>query len=288
MTTPTKSTNYGNPAMPAAQPHLWIGVKLICRKLHRQLKQQITTPAYYAHLREKFEWTSHDLTHIHWKVLEHLLDSFNPNDQRRLVLFTNGKLPLRASKAHPHLGSTLCPSCQCEPENKRHFLQCAHQEHTANFAALKTNLTTLVQKIGLHPCIATTLWLGLRTARNGSNYPDVIPDLPHPLQGAIQKQSRLGWDQLFYGRITTAWATAIDEMHPELKLTGTQVMTQIIRTIWDSMLEQRKLRNNHLHQNAARLDLPNYQQAIATLYEQRNLTNSPQQHKRHYTDSRWR
>jgi len=150
------------------------------------------------------------------------------------------------------------------------FLQCAHHERTANFAALKTNLTALTQKIGLHPCIATTLWLGLRTARNSSHYPDVIRDLPHPLQGAIQKQSRLGWDQLFYGRITTAWATAIDEMHPELKLTGMQVMTQIIRTIWDSMLGQWKLRNNHLHQNAARLDLPNYQQAIATLYEQRH------------------
>jgi len=186
MTTPTKSTNYGNPAMPAAQPHLRIGGKIICRKLHHRLKTQITTPAYYAYLREKFEWTSHDLTHIHWKVLGNSLDSFNPNDQRRLVLFINGKLPLCASKAHPHLGSNLCPSCQREPEDKRHFLQCAHHERTANFAALKTNLMTLMQKLGLHPCIVTSLWLGLRTTRHGSNYPDVIQDHPQPLKGVIQ------------------------------------------------------------------------------------------------------
>jgi len=57
-------------------------------------------------------------------------------------------------------------------------------------------------------------------------------------------------------------------MHPDLKLTGTQVMTQIIWTIWESMLTQWKVRNHHLHQNMAQLDLPNYQQAITTLYEQ--------------------
>jgi len=135
---------------------------------------------------------------------------------------------------------------------------------------MKANLTTLTQNMGLHPCLATSLWLGLRTIRNGSNYPDIIQDLPYPLQGAIQKQSRLGWDQLYYGRITTTWANAIDEMHPTLKLTGTQVMTKIVRIIWESVLEQWKVRNHHLHQNAAELDCPNYQQAITTLYEQRH------------------
>jgi len=40
------STTYGNPAMPAGQPHLQIGGKIICCKLHCHLKQQIVTLAY--------------------------------------------------------------------------------------------------------------------------------------------------------------------------------------------------------------------------------------------------
>jgi len=270
MTTPIKSTTYGNPALPTAQPHLRIGGKIICRKVHCCLRHQIATPTYYSYLQKKFTWNSHELTHIHWMILGSSLDSFNPSDQRCLVHFLNGKLPLHDFKAHPHLGSHLCPSCQREPEDKRHFLQCNQPEQTAKFEEMKANLTTLTQNMGLHPCLATSLWLGLRTIRNGSNYPDIIQDLPYPLQGAIQKQSRLGWDQLYYGRITTTWANAIDEMHLTLKLTGTQVMTKIVRIIWESVLEQWKVRNHHLHQNAAELDHPNYQQAITTLYEQRH------------------
>jgi len=32
------------------------------------------------------------------------MDAFGPNDQQHLILFLNNKLPLWASKAHPHNG----------------------------------------------------------------------------------------------------------------------------------------------------------------------------------------
>jgi len=127
--------------------------------------------------------------------------------------------------------------------------------------------TFIFNRNRLHHCVLHTQIMGKHLFLE---FPDGIQELPNPLKGAIQKQSRLGWDQLYYGRVTTAWANAIDEMHPDLKLTGTQVMTQIIRTIWESVLEQWKVRNQHLHQNAAQLDHPNYRQAITTLFEQQH------------------
>jgi len=114
------------------------------------------------------------------------------------------------------------------------------------------------------------IWLGLQATRTDTQYPNIIQEAPATLQGAIQHQARLGWDQLYYGRITKEWANAIDAMHPDLISTGTQVMSQITRTIWTAILEQWKVRNNHLHQHVAELGLPNYCQVITMLYEQQH------------------
>jgi len=38
------STSYTNPAIPDAQPHLWIQGKLVCRHLKPALKQEIDFP----------------------------------------------------------------------------------------------------------------------------------------------------------------------------------------------------------------------------------------------------
>jgi len=45
-------------------------------------------------------------------------------------------------------------------------------------------------------------------------------------------------------------------------------MTQLLRIIWTSTLDTWKVRNEHLHSNADQLNLPNYRQAIITLYDQ--------------------
>jgi len=92
-----------------------------------------------------------------------------------------------------------------------------------------------------------------------------------PLQLPITWQSRLGWEQVYKGRMTTQWARAVDIMHPELPMNGTQVMTKIQTVIWNYVLATWKQRNDHLHRHVDQLDLPNYQQAVTTLYEQRHL-----------------
>jgi len=54
-------------------------------------------------------------------------------------------------------------------------------------------------------------------------------------------------------------------------MNGTQVMVKLQITIWTYILDLWKLRNAHLHQNADQLDLPNYRQAVITLYKQHHL-----------------
>jgi len=138
------------------------------------------------------------------------------------------------------------------------------------FQTLHRDLTHMTQQLQLHPCIMTTLWLGMRAIRNDTTYPEILQDVPLPVHSPITQQSRIGWEQLYYGRVSRAWAVAIDQLHPHIPQTGTQVLIMIQKQIWKYFLDIWTLPNQHLHQHAARLNIPNYRQAAATLYEQRD------------------
>jgi len=265
-----QSTTFDNPAIPEAQPHLRIRGKIICRNLLAALCHEITFPPYCKYLQKKLQWTGSDAATVHWEVFTSALKSYRLEDQRRLVLFTNNKLPLRASKAHPHLGSVLCPSCQREPEEEWHFLECTHTDRNTLFRTLHQQLTQLTQQLHLHPRVLTTIWLGLVAIRTDTHYPDVANELPQPFCLPIAQQTWLGWDQLYHGRISRMWATAIDETHPMIAQTGEQVLVLMVKKIWQYFLDTWALRNQHLHQNTGQLNLPDYRQAATTLYEQKD------------------
>jgi len=163
---------------------------------------KMSMPAYHLYLQKRLTWMPSMITQIHWIVLQRSLDKFNLNNQQCLVLFINEKLPLCASKAHPHHGSLVCPSCQREQETPRHILICEHLECKRLFTNLKANLMAAAQKLCLHPCILTAIWLGLTAVRNDLPYLDISHKLPIPFQSPIQCQSKLGWTQLYQGHIS--------------------------------------------------------------------------------------
>jgi len=101
-------------------------------------------------------------------------------------------------------------------------------------------------------------------------YPNITDDILPNLVLPIKIQTSLGWEQLFQGRIATKWASAIDEIHPTLPITGEQVLIQMTTAIWKHILAVWQVRNNHLHHMAENLSLPNYRQAAQSLYKQRH------------------
>jgi len=200
-------------------------------------------------------------------MLKTSLNSFPSNDQRRLVTFMHDKLALRTSKFHPHPGSQLCPSCQRDSEDRWHFLECQHPERRKLFTTLKQSLATITTKYSLHPAIFTIFWLGLLTIRNDTPFPEVSAELPPILRSTVTAQTRLGWDQLYHGRLSTLWETAIEQLNPHLKINGRFIGIQLIKTVWKYILATWALRNQHLHNDGGKLSLPNYHQAVRTLYE---------------------
>jgi len=103
------------------------------------------------------------------------------------------------------------------------------------------------------------------------------------LQPPLQTQAQLGWEQLYHGRLSSEWAKAIDQEHPKLQQTGEQVLIMIQKLIRQFILDTWKTRNQHLHQTALQLDLPNYCQAAISLYEQHGqLSQAAQDALYHY------
>jgi len=180
---------YGNPMNPVAQPHLIIGNKMICRNVLTALQQAADVPPYCKELQKNNQWAPRGFDNIDWSTVNAALSSFQLKDQWRIILFIHEKLPLRTSKARPHHGSQLCPSCQWEPEDAKHLLECCNPDRTQLFSELKSKLTLYTQKIRLHPCIFTTLWLGLVMPQTDTPYPDIHDKVIPPLQLSIQSQA---------------------------------------------------------------------------------------------------
>jgi len=181
------------------------------------------------------------------------------------------------------MGSNLCPSCQRKNETSKHFLECRHRQRSKLFAKLKQDLSAITKKFQLHSCIFTVIWLGLTSIRTNEPYPDILDNILHQLVQPIQLQTKLGWEQLFHGQLSTRWALAIDAIHPNLAISGEQILIKLTTAIWKYTLEIWRARNHHLHQAATNISLPNYRQAAQSLYEQRYQL--PQWPKRHSSDS---
>jgi len=74
--------------------------------------------------------------------------------------------------------------------------------------------------------------------------------LQHPISWNHQwllHQTCISWDQLYQGHFSQAWAGAIHNLHPEMAMTGSQVMIKELQTIWQYVLDIWTLCNTYLH-----------------------------------------
>jgi len=194
------SAKLGNPAIPIMKPHMQIDGKIICHDVATTLRDAALLPPYHQYLRKKYDWSAKDLCNVHWYILRQSLSKFLQEDQHQLVLFLNNKLPLRTSKAHPHYGSPLCPSCQCKPEDLWHFLECQqHEWARSTFYQVEEWANgpypmSPTPPVHLHSHIA---WAALYPQR--LSLPNITADVLPQLVPPIQYKTCLGWEHIFQG-----------------------------------------------------------------------------------------
>jgi len=97
--------SFWQPQHPCGKTHLCIGKKIICHNILSNLWLVVSTRSYRSKLQKKHNWLLLDFENINWASFHATLKPFKQDDQQWIILFINGKLPLQASKAHPHHGS---------------------------------------------------------------------------------------------------------------------------------------------------------------------------------------
>jgi len=242
-----------HPQFPSAYPYLQLQDRIVVRELHESLRHAATSPDYREYLEEKHDWTPEDSSEVNWNAIKLAMKHVPSNQRRNLQKFIHDWLPYRASKRRGNVSheETLCPSCQQEPENHWHFLECADPKREQLYQRLLKDLQQIHVKQNVDGSLFYLLQAGLHAIHKQTAVPDVehFPDLTE----LHTWQSRIGWEQLYYSRISVTWAYYIDEQS-QGHTNGTIFYSRIIRRIWQYIIDAWSERNQDLHQRNPELD----------------------------------
>lgn len=119
----------------------------------------------------------------------------------------------------------LCPFCQRFNETTPHVLRCPHPQIRNRQQELLDSLNAIHKKFKCPATVSTSLTQGITQWLTSEDHPG--PAIPHV-------QSQIGWDQIFYGRVSHHWVKEFIRLRPNVQLSyGQRWMSRIIRTLWD-------------------------------------------------------
>jgi len=112
--------------------------------------------------------------------------------------------------------------------------------------------------------LAESIWVSVQDSPHAEHLPTILQcpcswiihwawcTTPKPLASqwwyyseSYQEQQQLGWKQLYYRRIVTAWAHGLTASHSTIK--GIVFYSRLLLLIWQAVLAQWKIQNQHLH-----------------------------------------
>jgi len=169
--------------------------------------------------------------------------------------------------------SSLCPQCKWDNETTWHFWECQHTERTNRFQKLQSKLNALHAQYHIDPHMFQLLWQGLQAIRQDITIDGQYDMYPEPLRKLFQAQQHIGWDQLYYGRISIQWAHQVTT-DSQYKTNGEVFYSKAIGIIWSYIFDCWKQRNHHLHlTNTAPPDYQVLKEQVCQIIE--TLNNDP-------------
>jgi len=216
------------------------------------MREQARLPEYYKYLTEKFEWPQNTTDQIDWRVIELAMNRFTPQDRIRIRKIIHEWIPTRVSPGNNPSEEIdrLCPSCKRHHETPEHLLRCDAPNRRLHLATLRAKLVTLFTKHQIDPYIYQMWWLGLTTLDNPTDHHMGL--YPAQYQPIHRSQSKIGWKQLYYGRLTKQWTHFLTMNQPEID--AAKFYAKLLQEVWTYELEIWKTRN--ADQTIATADIP--------------------------------
>jgi hypothetical protein len=187
---------------------------------------------------EKYEWNSSTFDLINWDLQAKILSTYDKNDQQRILKFVHEWLPTNHRLRRESQSTTArCPLCFFRVEDNIHLFQCSHpiQMATKQDLLQKLNLAKLEEP--LKPIIVAALKSAILDP--GWKPPGSL--ITEELTRGVKDQNRIGWQQVLRGRFAQTLTNGDKKKNQELR--------QLLRHIWDALLQLWKQRNESVHRN---------------------------------------
>jgi hypothetical protein len=202
----------------------------VSSKYLEELRLAAAKPALWKYYQDKYRWNDECINNIDWTAHGHAISSLTGRQQKTTLQFIHKWLPLNASHSLQAEGTgRLCPFCHQEDEDHLHFISCLHDSVIDQWK----NATETIQKKlhnyskSIHPTLIKLLTLSITEWKTISQPPR--PSFVQPqFYQLFESQSRIGWNHVLYGRLTTHWSSsqyAIDSTTPTW-------ISYAIRQIW--------------------------------------------------------
>jgi hypothetical protein len=221
----------------------------ITRDSQRWLLHQAGRIPILQYYKERFGWEESTFERISWKTQLAVLHKYNQDDQTRITKFVHGWLPTQHRKFKEGTAkSPRCLLCASLMEDNIHLLHCTHKDLRNLQYKIQQHLLNQLQDNGDSEMINIISIGFAESISNPKWQPDSNYISPHWAEG-VRDQNRIGWRQIYYGRIAKTLIGAFEQHYRDLKANefthnGERWARQLIRTIWDTILEIWHQRNS--------------------------------------------
>jgi len=116
----------------------------------------------------------------------------------------------------------------------------------ACFQKLQLEINQLHLKHNIDPHMTQLYWQGLQTIWQDTPIDDQLETFPLPYQNLFLAQHDIGWDQLYYGRLSVQWAHQIT-LDSNYHTNGDLFYMHATSLVWKYLLDCWQLCNQALH-----------------------------------------
>jgi ribonuclease HI len=228
--------------------------KAITRDINQQLWQEASKLPIREYYKERYGWSHQLFDKINWKAQQAALIKFSTQDQQRILKFVHKWLPTgRNLQREQQSQSPNCPLCRHALEDNLHIFNCPHPEQMKLQHELLLFLAKQRHDKGMPDLIQILEW-SLAGCSGQDEWTIDTQYYPESLHEAIQEQNEIGWQHLFYGRMSAKFEQAQEQHYrwlqaPEMTHNGKRWARLLIQQIWKTTMALWKNRNMAKHDN---------------------------------------
>jgi hypothetical protein len=224
---------------------LHIGGHTINGKYQHEIRLAKSEGPLRLYIMRKYSWTDAHMELIDWKALTQSLNRKRDREVALVKLLAEVTPTAMITNRYSGSQSSKCPRCHTDDETIDHAV--CQQWRAALLTHLRVVCTTsLHSRLALVDVLLDGLTCWFNHEQLDCN------DYPASLHTLINDQNTIGWNQLFRGRMVTAWATLqqqslFDNGCQTPSLSGRSWVATVVSMIWTRFFELWTARNQIVH-----------------------------------------